>query len=180
MHRRSGRRALLSLLACGAFFLLVINLRVESDGPLPWINLAPLDVDILVTVSPAKDTTETPSNLVEDRRSFNLGPLAEDDLAIPELEKRPWYMENGQLRPEHCVVSPALRRCNVTLWPEERSGDRLRDQLMFFPPKNSIAENQEDADTPLKKILFWNGASSWGIRPGRESSSRNSALSPPV
>ena len=36
MHRRGGRRALLSLLACGAFFLLVLTLRVETEGPLPW------------------------------------------------------------------------------------------------------------------------------------------------
>ena len=116
---------------------------------------------------PRDTTEEAPSDPVEERRSLDLGPLAEDDETIPKMENRPWYMEGGQLRPDHCAISPVSGQCNATIWPEERRGDRLRDQLMFYPPKDSIAEHQEDADTPLKKILFWNGASSWGIRPGR-------------
>jgi hypothetical protein len=34
------------------------------------------------------------------------------------------------------------------------------DQLMFVPP--GVAQDQEDSATPLKKILLYNGASSWG------------------
>jgi hypothetical protein len=36
----------------------------------------------------------------------------------------------------------------------------VSDQLMFIPP--GVPENQEDPATPLKKILLYNGASSWG------------------
>jgi hypothetical protein len=39
---------------------------------------------------------------------------------------------------------------------------------MFLPPAGDIPDNQEDASLPLKKILMWNGVSSWGgVRPGR-------------
>ena len=39
---------------------------------------------------------------------------------------------------------------------------------MYLPPAGTIPENQEDPDVPLKKILLWNGASSWGgLKPGR-------------
>ena len=31
---------------------------------------------------------------------------------------------------------------------------------MYVP--SSVPENQEETETPLKKILLWNGASSWG------------------
>ena len=42
------------------------------------------------------------------------------------------------------------------------------DQLMYLPPTGTIPVNQEDPDVPLKKILLWNGASSWGgLKPGR-------------
>lgn len=110
---------------------------------------------------------------------------------MPAVEDRPWYsylfmtmtmtmsmthlslmpnhryMAGGSLRPQHCSLQPSTGECGALLFPENRQGDRLRDQLMYLPPKGFLAENQEDADTPLKKILFWNGAASWGIRPGR-------------
>ena len=35
---------------------------------------------------------------------------------------------------------------------------------MFLPPGQ---QDQLDPDTPLKKVLFWNGAQAWGVRPGR-------------
>ena len=39
---------------------------------------------------------------------------------------------------------------------------------MFLPPAVDIPDTQEDASLPLKKILMWNGVSSWGgVRPGR-------------
>ena len=44
----------------------------------------------------------------------------------------------------------------------------IPDQLMYLPPTGTIPDNQEDPDVPLKKILLWNGASSWGgLKPGR-------------
>jgi hypothetical protein len=33
------------------------------------------------------------------------------------------------------------------------------DQLLYLPPMG----NQEDPNAPLKKILLWNGALSWGV-----------------
>ena len=120
MHRRRSRRALLSFLAYAAFFLLVINIKVKTDGPLPWLNLSPFDVQ--QTVAIPRDTTEAPSDPVEERRSLDLGPLAEDDESLPEMEKRPWYMEGGQLRPDHCAISPVSGLCNASIWPEERRG----------------------------------------------------------
>ena len=55
------------------------------------------------------------------------------------------------------------------LFPEESPGqDRITEQLMFLPPAGEMPSNQEDASLPLKKILMWNGVSSWGgVRPGR-------------
>ena len=39
---------------------------------------------------------------------------------------------------------------------------------MYLPPTGTLPDNQEDPNVPLKKILLWNGASSWGgIKPGR-------------
>ena len=44
--------------------------------------------------------------------------------------------------------------------------DRIPDQLMFVPP--GLPDNQDDPTVPLKKILLWNGISSWGgLRAGR-------------
>ena len=39
---------------------------------------------------------------------------------------------------------------------------------MYLPPAGTIPDNQDDPSVPLKKILLWNGASSWGgLKPGR-------------
>ena len=72
----------------------------------------------------------------------------------------PWYMEGGQVWPHHC---PGERE--EALFPEEAPGDRMISQLMFLPPVVSPPDTHQ-ADLPLKKILFWNGASSWGVKPG--------------
>jgi hypothetical protein len=81
---------------------------------------------------------------------------------------RPWYLSRGAIRPEHGIVNSSGDR-TIELFPEESSGrDRITDQLMFLPPAGDIPDNQEDASLPLKKILMWNGVSSWGgVRPGR-------------
>ena len=31
------------------------------------------------------------------------------------------------------------------------------DQLMYYPPVGAVPEDLSDPDTPLKKILLWNG-----------------------
>ena len=76
-------------------------------------------------------------------------------------------MKDGQIRPKNCEIDAETGERQAAIFPEEKIDDRLVDQLMYVPPEGFIAENQDDPDIPLKKILFWNGASSWGIRPGR-------------
>jgi glycoprotein 3-alpha-L-fucosyltransferase len=150
---RGGRRALLSLTACAALSLLALTLRPEAGpGVEPW---PPDDHEEPTPGRPVQTTPEPAAG-----RALDLSPLEPGAVGLPAVEARPWYMAGGLLRPGHC---PA---CNVTLWPEERRGDRLRDQLMYLPA-NVNPEDQQSADTPLKKILFWNGASGWGVRPGR-------------
>ena len=82
----------------------------------------------------------------------------------PEVKlypSRPWYLSGGSIRPEHVIVNSSGDR-NIKLFPEESSGkDRITDQLMFLPPAGDIPDNQEDASLPLKKILMWNGVSSY-------------------
>ena len=88
---------------------------------------------------------------------------------IPKLfPSRPWYLSGGAIRPEPVTVNSSGER-TIRLFPEESAGkDRITDQLMFIPPAGDIPDNQEDASLPLKKILMWNGVSSWGgMRPGR-------------
>ena len=44
----------------------------------------------------------------------------------------------------------------------------ILDQLMYLPPIDSLPSSPTDSSSPLKKILMWNGLSSWGsVRPGR-------------
>ena len=45
---------------------------------------------------------------------------------------------------------------NVALFPEEAEGDRMIQQINFMP--KGLPENQDSADVPLKKVLFWTGA----------------------
>ncbi len=58
---------------------------------------------------------------------------------------------------------------HVALHPEDAPGhDRISDQLMFVPPKDSFPSDPDSPDARLKKILLWNGINSWGgLKPGR-------------
>jgi len=77
-------------------------------------------------------------------------------------ETKPWYMVGGQIRPT-APSNPGPR--NVALFPEEAEGDRMIQQINFMP--KGLPENQDSADVPLKKVLFWTGAQGWGVKPGR-------------
>ena len=87
---------------------------------------------------------------------------------IKMFPSRPWYLSGGAIRPSHVMMNRTGHRTSH-LFPEESPGqDRITEQLMFLPPATEIPSNQEDASLPLKKILMWNGVSSWGgVRPGR-------------
>jgi len=99
-------------------------------------------------------------------RSRALDP---NNLQIPEESERPWYMKGGQLYPKNSVINTTTGIRSVKIFPDELPGeDRIPDQLMYLPPAGTLPDNQEDPNVPLKKILLWNGASSWGgIKPGR-------------
>jgi len=90
-------------------------------------------------------------------------------LQIPADSERPWYMKGGQLYPKNSVINTTSGMRSVKIFPNELPGeDRIPDQLMYLPPVGTLPDNQEDPNVPLKKILLWNGASSWGgLKPGR-------------
>lgn len=77
------------------------------------------------------------------------------------------------LKPEPSLIFqyfpfPGLR--SLPLLPQDSAhSDRIPEQLMFVPPADTtLPDNPEDPSAPLKKILLWNGVSSWGnTRPGR-------------
>ena len=76
-----------------------------------------------------------------------------------KIKKRtlPWYISGGAVRP-----SVSLKKQSFALFPHEARGkDRVTDQLMFLPP--------DKEEKTVKKILMWNGLSSWGgVKPERE------------
>ena len=104
---------------------------------------------------------------IRRRKALGGGDLDPSDLRVPEPAERPWYMQNGLLRPKPVEGDGADRKAEV--YPDELPGhDRIPEQLMFMPPEGSFPEDQESADVKLKKILLWNGINSWGgLRPGR-------------
>jgi len=99
-----------------------------------------------------------------DRRE----PMEEGDThRIMDMD-RPWYMKGGLLQPAPSSVNSSTGLREAKIFPEELEEDRIPDQLMYYPPVGAIPEDLADPDTPLKKILLWNGASSWGsLKPGR-------------
>lgn len=90
--------------------------------------------------------------------------LDRHDLSIPEERARPWYMAAGQMVPRSHNNLSAIK-----IFPEQLPRhDRIPEQLMFLPPPEEGSQNIQESDVPLKKILLWNGASSWGpLKAGR-------------
>ena len=160
MPRASPRRLFLSFLCLISGILLVINV---------FSTFQTLDNN-------DKEASLDRENItVESNNTANNDPIkGESDKTASETplktisSSRPWYLSGGAIHPEHVVVNSSGDR-NIKLFPEESSGkDRITDQLMFLPPAGDIPDNQEDVSLPLKKILMWNGVSSWGgVRPGR-------------
>jgi len=78
------------------------------------------------------------------------------------VSDRPWYMIGGERRPNHDDQP-------LPIFPEDLpSSDRIPEQLMYLPPAAKLYKTLSESEVPLKKILLWNGASSWnGLKPGR-------------
>lgn len=141
------------LAGVATFFFLAINVH----------HLAVMPITITIQGDAfADDATQKSSNFISI--AYDVSTMAPPlNTKIPEPQDRPWYMQEGELLPEQQL--PGERA--VQVYPEEKPNyDRIPEQLMFYP--ESVPENSENSETPLKKILLWNGASSWGgIRPGR-------------
>lgn len=153
MPRLSARKGFMYLAGVATFFFLAINVH----------HLAVLPITITIQGIELADDVVTQKNSNFIPFAYDGSTMAPLDTRIPEPHERPWYMQEGELLPEKQL--PGER--TVKVYPEEKPNyDRIPDQLMFYP--ESVPENSEDSETPLKKILLWNGASSWGgIRPGR-------------
>jgi len=95
--------------------------------------------------------------------------LPPNDLQIPSVNQRPWYMSGGKLWPKDSVINSTTGVRSIRIFPDELpQEDRIPDQLMYLPPEGTIPKNQDDSSVPLKKILLWNGASAWGgLKAGR-------------
>jgi len=89
---------------------------------------------------------------------------ARDNVSNQFSNHHPWYMENGDLWPWN-ISGQGTHLLSEDL---PNTSDRVAEQLMYLPPKGYVPENIQESEVPLKKILLWNGASSWGaLKPGR-------------
>jgi len=108
------------------------------------------------------ETTSQPI-LIEYYTASTTTETSDLGIKIPEVSDRPWYMKTGVLRPNREL------KISQALFPEDLpNNDRIPEQLMYLPPEGVVPENTQESEVPLKKILLWNGASSWGaLKPGR-------------
>lgn len=66
------------------------------------------------------------------------------------------------MRPTRAKKNPRTGQRNALIWPKElKNDDRIEEQLMFVPPKYQYDE------TPMKKILLYNGLSNWMVEDGQ-------------
>ena len=144
MPRACARRDFLVITCLTSGLLLFINIFATLRTPGNNAISGDMGENINETASDAPKE-------VLSATEMNLLPKA-------SLSLLPWYMKSGKLRPKNMRVN------NTGLYPEENPGkDRITDQLMFLPPAS-----KDSAKVNLKKILLWNGLSSWGgVRSGR-------------
>ena len=143
MPRACARRDFLVITCLTSGLLLFINIFATLKTP----DSNHINRKMRVNIS------ETESDAPKEVLSTNDG-----DLVLKVPPSLPWYMKGGTLRPENMRVN------STGLYPEDSPGkDRITEQLMFLPPAT-----KDTAKVKLKKILLWNGLSSWGgVRSGR-------------
>uniref|UniRef100_A0A2H8TYZ4 Fucosyltransferase n=2 Tax=Melanaphis sacchari TaxID=742174 RepID=A0A2H8TYZ4_9HEMI len=74
----------------------------------------------------------------------------------------PWYFKDGSLRPNRAKKNTITGQRTTQVWPkEQKTGDRIENQLMFIPP------NYRYDDEPMKTILLFNGLSNWMVEDGQ-------------
>ena len=80
------------------------------------------------------------------------------------MSSKLWFLRGGEIRPMPCAISTKTGTRLARLYPEEDPGqDRIPNQLMFIPPKNTVRNNKHQ---PIKTI-FLNDYSAWGVPVGR-------------
>ena len=157
MPRCFARRDFLVVMFCTSGLLLVINIFAVFNSDVSKAE----DSNI-----PSRKLRENESDTDTDRDDSKVRTTGSDVIQqeVPkDSPTLPWYMRGGLVHPEAVVVNSTGHH-QATLFPEAMSGkDRITDQLMFLPPGM-----EGSASAPLKRILMWNGVSSWGsVRQGR-------------
>ena len=78
-----------------------------------------------------------------------------DDFKGRELTRKlPWFMTDGVEQPTGCNDVMTDSNCDPKLFPEDQqNGDRIVEQLMYFPPDSAIPSQAVD----YKKIFVHGG-----------------------
>uniref|UniRef100_A0A1B6D299 Fucosyltransferase n=2 Tax=Clastoptera arizonana TaxID=38151 RepID=A0A1B6D299_9HEMI len=155
LPRFSTRRCFLSLAGVTCLLYFILNLTAHQDT----LNIPPIIQKLKhVQSGLLEEDSDTTAVLVTDDKA--------DEEIIPKQpstdETLPWFMSKGKRKPEPAEISDDGHRV-AQLFPQEAVGsDRITNQLMYIPP------NPEEAQQ-FKKILMYNGLSSWGnLKPGTE------------
>lgn len=78
--------------------------------------------------------------------------------------KKVWFLAGGTIQPSPCATNKTTGERIARLYPEEHPGqDRIPNQLMFIPPKDTMYENKM-----VMKFIFLFDFSSWGVPIGRK------------
>jgi len=158
MPRVSPQNLVWIVLTVGSFFFIIINIHVHTSSSNALWQVE--DVNFL-----GSELLRNPLSLGSPKTSTPHTEIHEENEAPFNLENKPWYMHGGKVRPS-LNHSSSLSLEAAKLFPEDKPGDdRLREQLMVLPP--GPLDSLPSSDDSLKKILFWNGVTSWGVRAGR-------------
>jgi hypothetical protein len=181
MPRVSIRKLFIYLLAIASCVLLALNIHQRASG-LFTSSLTPTGPSGPPGLSSSESRSDGPDGAARapspvappqppqpKRIALDGSVLDPSDKYIPDVQHRPWYMNDGLIRPTSCKIDEETGQRDAKVLPNEAPGqDRIPGQLMYVPPDGFVPENQDDADVPLKTILLWNGVGSWGgLRPGR-------------
>lgn len=111
--------------------------------------------------SPSNNTTQTSSSSTGIGENIEKTKRKKMTLFSPEevqefwasfTTRRPWFMKNGEVRPD--PANPSFH--SLPLWPsEDPDSDRIINQLMYIPSNYKEAKS----DGKLKKIFLFHGRS---------------------
>ncbi|XP_074039634.1 glycoprotein 3-alpha-L-fucosyltransferase A [Leptinotarsa decemlineata] len=105
--------------------------------------------------NPNRVETEQQQKKIPDEIVSSLANLNEAK-TIKKAHGKPWFMKDGTELPEK-------HKGPLRLFPDQASGDRIVDQLMYVP------EDYQGNNSPEKVILTYTRLSSWGQKSGSSS-----------